>query len=91
MDQALINIIIGACGLMAGFLLHSFSNRLEKMQDRLAAIETLVAGKYMPRDELGKNLDSIFSLLRALDLKLDDKLASKVDRDDCDFCREKGQ
>lgn len=47
-----------------------------KLAEKVSAIETLVAGNYVTREEFSKHIDALF---RKLD-KIDEKLDRKVDK-----------
>lgn len=83
MDQTFINWILAGFWAVAGFLLHAVWQEVKNLQasdkiitDRVAAIEILVAGDYVRREEMQAMVDALF---RKLD-KIEDKLDRKVDK-----------
>ena len=93
MDQMTFNYIVGIAGFLGGFILHAMWNSLRDLQiadkalvDRVAAIEVLVAGKYVPREEFDKTMAALFRKLDDIqtlqsEIKLD--LGSKMSRGEC--------
>lgn len=90
MDQQTINYLFTAamslCGLiciMLGWWLNNMWASLQKLQeadsglvDRVAAIEILVAGQYIRKDEFERLANALFTKLD----KLGDKLDNKADK-----------
>ena len=79
MEQQIFNWAIVILGGMAGWILKTVWEALKDLQsadqrivDRLSAIEILVAGKYVTRDDFAKMLDKI-------DL-IADRVSEKADR-----------
>jgi hypothetical protein len=81
--QVLFNIVIGILGVMGGWLLNTMWSSLKDLQaadtklaEKVSAIEVLVAGQYVTREEFTTTMNALF-------LKLDriqDTLNKKVDR-----------
>ena len=89
-SQTFINILIGACGLLIGWVLKSINESIRDLQashkdltkadaelaDKVQHIEVLVAGTYVKRDDMEKLGDALFAKLD----KIENKLDSKVDK-----------
>lgn len=80
--QVLFNITIVTLGSLGGFILRAVWANIKDLQsdlknnsDKLSAIEVLVAGKYVTKDELNKMFDSVFRKLELIELKLDNKVS----------------
>lgn len=81
--QSLINILFGLVGVLGGWWMNNFKDVLKGLQqsdkelaDKVSAIEVLVAGRYVTREEMNQSISTIF-------LKLDNiyaKLSTKADR-----------
>jgi len=78
--QALINALFGLIGILGGWTLNrvwTAVDHLQKQDHELAqkvqAIEVLVAGTYVKRDELEKLSEAIFNKLDRIESKLDSK------------------
>lgn len=81
--QELFNIIVGILGALAGWILNAMWAALKDLQsadtklaEKVAAIEVLVAGQYITRDEFTDAMSSVFTKLD----KIQDTLNRKVDR-----------
>jgi hypothetical protein len=79
-DQALLNWIFGFMSILLGFLLNTAWQTIKDLQkedkiikERLTAIEVLVAGTYIKKDELDRLSDAIFAKLNKIEDKLDNK------------------
>lgn len=89
-DQAVINIAIGLIFSVSGWVLKSIWDALKALQimdtqmaDKVNAIELLVAGQYMRKDDFDRFCTAIFVKLD----KILDKVDNKVDRFDCESSR----
>jgi hypothetical protein len=78
--QVLFNIAVGAVGALGGFLLHTVWDELKmlkqqdtKLAEKVAAIEVLVAGQYVTRDEFSTHINALFKKLDTIADKLDRK------------------
>jgi hypothetical protein len=83
--QTLINILIGACGALIGWVLKSIRESIRDLQithteltkadnalaDKVQKIEVLVAGTYVKRDDLDKLSVALFNKLDKIEAKLD--------------------
>jgi hypothetical protein len=83
MDQTIINFILGLFGMVLGFMLRvlwqsvkDLRNEDSKLIEKVGAIEILVAGQYIKRDEFQQLTHAIFKKLD----KIEDKLNKKEDR-----------
>lgn len=80
MDQTVINIIIAIAGGLGGWLLNNLRDSIAALQkadsaltEKVQAIEVLVAGNYVKRDDLDKLSTAIFIKLDKIEAKLDGK------------------
>jgi CHASE3 domain sensor protein len=81
--QVLFNIVVGILGVMGGWLLNTMWSSLRDLQtadaklvEKVSAIEVLVAGQYVTRDEFTTTMNAVF-------LKLDriqETINKKADR-----------
>ena len=83
MDQQIINWFLGGFGVLIGFTLKSVWEALKDLQiadralvEKVAAIEVLVAGMYVRKDEFNISMQTLFSKLD----KIEDKIDRKVDK-----------
>lgn len=83
MDQQFFNIAVAMVGGLGGWIMNTMWQSLKELQtadkdlaDKVGAIEILVAGQYIKRDDFDKVADAIF---RKLD-KIEDKLDGKADK-----------
>lgn len=79
MDQSIINLILGCFGTLFGFLLHVLWTTVSELQkadknlaDKVAAIELLVAGTYVKREEFERFSSRMLEKLDSIDKKLTD-------------------
>lgn len=82
-DQTIVNWIVAAAGAVFGFLLKSVWEAVKDLQaadkalaDKVSAIEVLVAGKYVTREELSAAVDRVVAQLD----RIEHKLQGKADR-----------
>lgn len=78
--QTAFNLVVAFAGFLGGWVLNTMWNAIKDMQatdkaviDRVAAIEVLVAGQYVPRGELAKQFEGISNTLQRIEDKLDRK------------------
>jgi uncharacterized membrane protein len=83
MDQVVINWLLAGFGALIGAVLNSLWGAVRDLQvadtklaEKVAEMETLVAGNYITRDEMDRHIDAIFTKLD----RISDKLDRKVDR-----------
>jgi Flp pilus assembly protein CpaB len=80
MSHDIVYSIITFVGGIIGWLLKSLWNAVKELQEadeeiiqKVNAIEVLVAGEYVRRDELRHEFGKLFSMLESIDKKLDKK------------------
>ncbi|HRV41483.1 MAG TPA: hypothetical protein P5152_14640 [Candidatus Paceibacterota bacterium] len=80
MAQVIFNILVTLCGLLGGYVLKSIqatlANMLREQRDlanKLQAIEVLVAGEYVRKDEFTRVADALFARFDRIESKLDNK------------------
>ena len=78
--QVGFNVAVMLAGGLMGWVLKSITDRMDnltaadkELTTKVQAIEVLVAGQYIKRDELEKHIDNIFTVLRRIEEKLDGK------------------
>lgn len=83
MDQTIINWLVAGFGGLLGFLLKAVWDAVKDLQtadkdlaEKVKAIEVLVAGKYVSREELSSTIDRIMAQLD----RIEQRLSSKVDK-----------
>jgi uncharacterized coiled-coil protein SlyX len=81
--QVLFNIVIGILSAMGGWMLNTMWVSLKDLQaadtklaEKVSAIEVLVAGQYVTREEFNTTMSAMFMKLD----KIQDTLNTKVDR-----------
>lgn len=80
MTQELVNWLLGGFSALIGFLLNSVWQALKDLQhadkrlaDDVAAINILVAGDYVRKDELNMAITALFAKLDRIEDKIDKK------------------
>lgn len=83
MNQELFNWLLGCFGAVMGFLLNSIWQAVKDLQradkelsDKVAAIEVLVAGDYVKKDDFTQMTNALFVKLD----KIEDKIDRKADK-----------
>ena len=83
MEQDFLNWIFGIANLVIGFILKVIWDSYKELKkadsslaDKVNAIEVLVAGQYVKRDDFDRVAHAIFAKLD----KISDKLDAKVDK-----------
>ena len=83
--QIAFNIAVALVAFLGGWVLNSLRASIESLQKadtnlttKVQAIEVLVAGSYVKRDDFDKMTQALFSKLDKIDSKLDSK-ANTVD------------
>ena len=78
--QTFINILVGICAGLGGWVLNSVRQSVSRLQDqdqaladKVQRIEVLVAGQYVKRDDMDKLTSAIFAKLDRIESKLDGK------------------
>lgn len=72
-DQSLFNFIVGALGTIGGWWLNTMWKATRDLETKVAAIDVLVAGHYVRRDDLDKLMAAVFTKLDRIEGKLDGK------------------
>lgn len=81
--QVLFDVAVGLIGVLGGWVFNTLWAAVKDLQiadkelaDKIAAIEVLVAGRYVTRDEFASTFNQMFSRLDTIR----DLLSKKVDR-----------
>lgn len=81
--QVLFNIVVGILGVMGGWLLNTMWSSLKDLQtadaklvEKVSAIEVLVAGQYVTREEFNTTLNAVFVKLD----RIQETINKKADR-----------
>lgn len=84
--QAVINVALGLISFLGGWVVKNLQDSMkslresdEKLAIKVQAIEVLVAGTYIKRDEFDKMVAALFAKLDKIDAKLD----TKANASDC--------
>lgn len=84
--QSLINAGLGLIAFMGGWIMRNLQESLiqlreadNRLVDKIQAIELLVAGAYVKRDDFDKMTQALFAKLDKIDAKLD----AKANLSDC--------
>jgi hypothetical protein len=82
--QTIINIAIGLCGGLGGWILNSLKQSVDELRtadmslaEKVQRIELLVAGTYVKRDDMDKLGQALFAKLDKIEAKLDGKVDKK--------------
>ncbi len=80
MSQELINWVLGAFGMLLGFIVKSIWDAVKDLQasdkdlaDKVSRIEVLVAGEYVKKEEFNSIMLRIFEKLDHIESKIDSK------------------
>ena len=80
LTQELFNWLLGGLGAIMGFLLNSIWQAVKDLQkadkqlsDKVAAIEVLVAGDYIRKDDFTTMTNALFAKLDRMEDKIDRK------------------
>ncbi len=78
--QTAFNIAVGLVGGLGGWVLNNIKSSIDSLHksdsmltDKVQAIEVLVAGQYVRRDDMDKSIAAIFAKLDRIEAKLDHK------------------
>lgn len=78
--QTIINILFATVGALGGWVLNSLKSSIDEQRkdymeltEKVQAIEVLVAGTYVKRDDMDKLASAIFTKLDRIENKLDNK------------------
>lgn len=70
MEQDIINWLIGGFGATIGFLVRALWSDVSRLTERIGAIDVLVAGSYIKREEFDKVILRLFEKLDKLESTL---------------------
>lgn len=80
MTQELINWVLGAFGMLLGFIVKSIWDAVKDLQesdkdlaDKVSRIEVLVAGEYVKKEEFNSIMLRLFEKLDHIEAKIDSK------------------
>lgn len=83
MEQDIFNLVVTVLGILVGWVLKTIWDAVRELQtadkglvDRVNAIEVLVAGRYVTREELERMVEMLFARLDSIS----DRLNNKADR-----------
>ena len=83
MDQTIINWALSLISLLGGFMLNAVWQAVKDLQaadkdlaDKVAAVDKVVAGDYVRRDEFADMTKALFSKLD----RIEDKVDRKIDK-----------
>ena len=78
--QTAFNIAVGLVGGLGGWVLNNIKSSIDSLHksdamltDKVQAIEVLVAGQYLRRDDMDKISAAVFTTLDRIEAKLDGK------------------
>lgn len=76
--QILFNVVLGAFGTLATFLITNLSKKIDRLTEedrelllKVSALQILVAGQYVTRNEFDAKIDAFFVKLDSIDGKLE--------------------
>lgn len=75
--QALFNLLGGLISGALLWMLKTLWSRIHHQSERISALEVLVAGKYVTRDDYQRTSEAMFAQLR----RIEDKLDRKADKE----------
>ena len=85
-SQTFINIALGLISFLGGWVVKNLQESMkslresdEKLASKVQAIEVLVAGTYIKRDDFDKTIIALFAKLDKIETKLD----GKANRSEC--------
>lgn len=91
-SQTFINAALGLIAFLGGWVLNGLKESMAQLKqtdndlaDKVQAIELLVAGTYVKRDDLDKLGHALFAKLD----RIEEKMESKVNRAECSGCKSK--
>lgn len=77
MEQSIYNIVVGLAGFLCAWVLKTFNDELKErrqadhaLRNKVQAIELLVAGQYVRKDDLEKFGDAIFKRLDKMEERI---------------------
>lgn len=75
--QAIFNLMGGLISAGLLWMLKSLWSRVHRQSERIGALEVLVAGKYVTREDFQRTTTEMFTLLH----RIEDKLDRKADKE----------
>jgi hypothetical protein len=75
-SQDLFNMAAGFLGAIGGWLLNTMWQAVRSLETKVAAIDVLVAGQYMRKEEATRMFDALFTKLD----KIQDAIEKKADK-----------
>ena len=85
-SQTFINIALGLISFLGGWVVKNLQDSMKSLREsdkeltsKVQAIEVLVAGTYIKRDDFDKTVIALFAKLDKIETKLD----GKANRSDC--------
>lgn len=75
--QAVFNLMGGLISAGLLWMLKSLWSRVHRQSERIGALEVLVAGKYVTREDFQRTTTEMFTLLH----RIEDKLDRKADKE----------
>lgn len=76
-NQQLFNLVVAVAGFLAVFVFYQVMQRLQKLEDALAALEKALPHDYVQKDDYRSDIKEVKDILRQIFDKLDGK-ADKV-------------
>jgi hypothetical protein len=74
--QDLFNMLAGLLGAIGGWFLNIMWQAVRSLESKVAAIDVLVAGTYMKKEEAARMMDAIFAKLE----RIQDAIEKKADK-----------
>lgn len=71
--QTIINIVVGLCGALGGFILRATWEDLKEMRLNLAAFKDFATETYMRKDDFRDALREVRDVMARIEAKLDHK------------------
>lgn len=71
--QTIFNVLLGLVAFLGGYVINSIKASIDGLQSKVQAIEVLVAGSYVKRDDIDKLTAALFAKLDKIESKLDGK------------------
>lgn len=78
--QLIFNVLVGLVGTLGGWILNSLKRDNELLTQKVQAIEVIVAGEYIKRDEFENYFNKLADRIDSKFDKLEHKLDSKADK-----------
>ena len=75
-NQQLFNLVVSVAGFLAVFVFYQVMQRLQKLEDSLAALEKSLPHDYVTKDDYRADIKEVKDILR----QIFDKLDAKADK-----------